>query len=246
MAINWKTFGTGMQGLGILFTFIMGIGTLYFTRENDEGLRKLKEQQVQAKQALDEVKYLNEYNLSVYHEVVDALKANDAKQQQVVTALVEAMPADSPLRSSLLKAISVGTNSEETRNLAIYVAEEPDPAVPEERDGSWNVDVFWCEDEPNGEKSAHALVDALGKQSTLGVRHARVRMLPKSVNERAGYRVTGLQIRHEEEEEAAARKCKQAVESILKEQGISPSPEVELHSVTTHTPGYLSVFLCPR
>jgi hypothetical protein len=244
MAMNWKMFGRGMEGIGILFTFVVGMTTLYFTRENDQGLRRLKEEQGQAKQALEEVRYLNEYNLSVYKEVVEALKTNNARQQQVVTALVEAMPADSPLRASLLKAISVGTTSVETRNLALYVAEEPSATAVERHDGSWNVDVFWCEGLPDGEKNARALADALEQQATLGVRHVRARMLPRGVNDRAGYQVTGLQIRHEEDEETAARKCKQAVESILKEKGLAANPDIDLRPVVNPTPGYISVFLC--
>lgn len=219
--------------------------------------RQDQQLKVQA-QLLEESRQLNDYNLRVFEQVVDALKARDERLERVATALVEAMPASNPLRAQMLLAISVGASSEVAKAQATFAAEEPVPApaaaapdaspqqevapVPVTR--AWNVDVLYCETAPDGEARARQVQRALTGVTLAGAASAgrvRVRKLPEAINARAGYQVQGLQVRGEADEDAATAALQQLAARAL---GVD-ARSLQRVRTGSPTPGYLSLFLCP-
>jgi len=258
MAVNWKVAKLSAEALGIGGTFLIALLTLVANRASQKDIQRIQErqQEIQVRQAqasldLDQLKQMNEYNLNVYKEVVQALKDDKAERlQSAVTALVEAMPAESPLRDSLLRAIAAGATSPEVKDAATFAVEQPAPKATPPSDTatwqSWDVDVFYCANEPEGEKRAYEVAQELRAHPPLGthmVGTVRFRKIPDGVNRRAGYRVTGLQLRHEASERDAALRLKETVSPRLK-QFYGAGADVQLYQSVSRTPGYLSLFLC--
>ena len=98
----------------------------------------------------------------MYEAVKESLLAHDAKQQQVVSALVIAM-VEEPLRTKLLQVFDQSeTTAREVKTEVARVLETEQSflqqealvkpaaaAKPRDSDatswGDWDVDVFWCE-----------------------------------------------------------------------------------------------------
>ncbi len=250
--MNWNSFKTAMEAVGIGGTLVVTSLSLWLNTQTQRNLEMIQEKQREASHALESLKHSDEYSLSVYKEVVSALKERNERMERVATALVEAMPPESSLRASLLQAIQVGAQSTEAQDEARFLAgEQPIAQVPTPagtpRSESWNVDIFYCDNEPMGEQHANAVADTLRRETLAGanaVGGIRVRKLPKVVNDRVGYRAEGVQIRYEPSEQEAARSLQEKISPPLAQvygQDITP----QLVRVGSSTPEYLSIFLCP-
>lgn len=96
------------------------------------------------------------------------------------------------------------------------------------------VDVFYCaRDEQRFREPAEALGQALKQESI----KSRLRVLQDSVNASPGMRVSGYQLRYNDDELRLA----QQLQAKLKSLGHG---EFTLRQVKQPTPSYLSVFLC--
>jgi hypothetical protein len=248
MAVNWSSMKTAAEAIGIGGTLLVALLTLWTNRQSQVDIQQIQQHQSEATHSLEQIKHLNDYSLHVYKEVVDALKQRDERLERVATALVEAMPADSSLRASLLQAITVGARSEEAKEEAAFAAEQPVPrALAKSEGGRWDIDIFYCEGVWDGQRRAEAFArelrgKPLGEASRVG--RVRARKLPEVVNSRAGYQVEGIQIRHEGSESEAGRALQEAIRSRVT-QLYGGRAEIQLVQSTQSTPGYLSLFLCP-
>jgi hypothetical protein len=222
---------------------------------------RLKQQELALNTLVTErnVKKLDEdLTFRVYEAVTASLKADDEKQQQAASALVVVM-ASEPLRTQLLQVFGTSKSTvpqvrqavekvlkeEQKFNLDNVALQQSSPkpatAPPTTRAlpwHDWDVDVFWCEraGQP-ARSSAEAVVTELRKQGAKG--RIRARLLPESINAKAGYRVSGYQIRRDLNEVAQAEALRKLAQQVV------PSTQFEMVTSGQATRWYLSAFVCP-
>lgn len=188
----------------------------------------------------------------LYQEVKNVLARKDAgaREEDAVRVLVESL-AEDPLRWKLLNVLAVGASSSEVKQVASegskfyedqagirqLTAAQVAALAPQAATGfaAYNVDVFYC---AMRQTSAKPLAEAAltlrpGTMQTLW----RLRALPDSINQQAGYSISDNQIRYNAPDETQAA---QALREALAAKGI----QATLHTVSTPTPGYLSLFIC--
>jgi hypothetical protein len=108
--------------------------------------------------------------------------------------------------------------------------------------GNYDFDVFWCAGVPESSEleSRAKQVTGLRALDASASGRWRTRPLPKMINERAGYGVSGYQIRFSgEDERVLAQALKSQIETTFAGKTVVLEPSGQ------RTPWYLSVFLCP-
>jgi len=224
--------------------------------------QKLKQQELALTTLTTErnVRKLDEdLTFKVYEAVTTSLKSNDLKQQQAASALLQFL-ATEPLRTQLLQVFGASqTTAPEVRQavekvlqeeqkfaidnavvlqqVAAKAADAPSPArvLPW---NDWDVDIFWCQRSGQAAaESAAAIAKELTVQGAKG--RIRARVLPDSVNAKAGYRVSGYAIRRDRNEVAQANALKALAEGVVQ------SSQFEIVQSNQATSWYLSAFVCP-
>jgi chemotaxis protein histidine kinase CheA len=244
------TVETTLLVLTFVSTTVGGAISFVWNNTIENGQREHSRQLADQTQYLAELKEANSYTLSVHKEVVEALKSENKRHEAVAIALVESLPTNSPYRERLLIALSKGAITEEIRERAFFETEESkadaeseqaqkEKAPPAETP-KWAIDVFYCESAAENRSQAELLAKELEQKpisSSMLAGRIRTRLLPQSVNMLPGYRVSGIQVRYEYREKAAATELANFAQESLKQ-------EVSAVQISKHTPSYLSVFFC--
>jgi hypothetical protein len=203
----------------------------------------------------------------VYSAVTNALKTNDAKQQQAASALVIAMLRE-PLRTDLLHVfVQSQTTAPQVRDHVDKVLNEEqmfkteDATVAESSAskkhessaaaagavtpssssasiwGDYDFDIFWCEH--SGEAAQHQAEAIVAALKAAGARgRLRSRLLPDTINAQPGYRIDGYSIRRHGGDAAQA----QALQAVA--QKIVPDSNFEIVLSGQPFRWYLSAFVC--
>ena len=192
-----------------------------------------------------------ETRFKIYDAVTKSLESPDVRRQQVAQALVLSMlAADDALRSGLLEVFRTQGASEDVKANATNAIEESRKFTTQEQAAnvgvtldrtdwrSYNVDVFWCTAFGTTARTGASQVSSSLQQAGAKGR-LRVRELPASINASPGYQISGLVIRRDVVEEAAASGLKQVVDHAFQ-----PNKEFSITGTRQATPGYLSVFVC--
>ena len=208
-----------------------------------------------------------DYNKLVYTEVSKIFDVGTlpCPKQHAINAFIDSL-RDSSFKIGMAKAVGAAAGStcegvkstagdilasttfdldqSATLRTAVAKAEQQRPTSTTQAGapGGWDYDVFWCEasfvgKEPAGKDAASKIVEAIAKADA-GHGRIRIRSLPRAVNDRPGYGVSGYQIRAEPGEQVQAGKIKPALDSALR-------ADVVIRPSTQPTPWYLSVFACP-
>ncbi len=221
---------------------------------------------------LKEVQAERELNFRIYTSIADALESGDPKRVMAVRGIVEAMASDNikPKFLEALEPAIVSVYEEEqlalieTRPIDESVDDEdtaspealpdeeveaptpgPTPAVAEGTTsipwGDWDFDIFWCAGGGlNAENDANKIRAWLQRDGAQG--RIRTRILPSSINQQAGYKVKGYEIRRSTEEAGMANRLETFLRNI---EGVGKYPWVQ-RTTTQNTPWYISVFICPQ
>lgn len=188
----------------------------------------------------------NELRFKIYGEVLTVLDTTDGKKQEAVRSMVEIMlKDDSVFKERMLAVMYFDPNTvDSVRNKIAIVRESinqlTDSAVRiTPRKGSpFRVDVFYLEDipieaKPRAEKVAQAIKE---KNPSYDV---RLRVLPKTINDRPGYRISSNQIRCEISERSKAQELLKLIES----KNVFQLEQPEINQITYKTPAYISIFI---
>lgn len=236
-------------------------GTMAFVWSQQTEKLKVEVQTYQALRSEDrkDQEHLLGLRLKVFELVNKALEG-DERQQSATTALVQSLlNIEDPLRTGLLQVLLTEAKPEARATLVEVIAKdeqyrawlsEARQAAPASQSGvsegalpatlaAMSVDVFFCAD-PNAamqsrrKEKAEQLRQALKGQALV---RPNVRELAESVNASPGYRVQGLQLRHEANELAMGKALQELVQT-------KTQMSFGLRQVANKTPGYLSLFVC--
>ena len=220
---------------------------------------------------LKEVQAERELNFRIYTSIADALESGDPKRVMAVRGIVEAMASDNikpkflealepaivrvyqkeELAVSQPRSEDTTPENKDTAAVDTLPSEEtgattPEPAPVEAAEprsnpwGEWDIDIFWCADGSlNAENDANKIRAWLQQDGAQG--RIRARILPSSVNQQSGYRVSGYEIRRSADEVGMANRLETFLRSI---EGVGDHPWKQ-RTTTQDTPWYISVFICP-
>ena len=107
--------------------------------------------------------------------------------------------------------------------------------------GNYDLDIFWCEGQPDSGANQVIATKIAGFRATDNKASGRWRLrpLPVAVNQRSGYRVSGIQVRvSSEDERPIAQQLIKLMDTQLSIRQASIKPTIQ------KTPWYLSVFVC--
>ncbi len=192
-----------------------------------------------------------DFQFKIYEAVTNSLETTDVRKQRVAKALIFAMLADDdPLRAGLLEVLSA-EGSEEIRTEAAAALSELGRFTADQAEiqhqaivtgtdwQSYNYDIFWCT--ANGDdnrETANRVLESFRQANVKG--RLRLRELPASINASPGYRISGLMIRRESGEEAAASDAKQIADTVIGGRGNGFVQSLSRQ----RTPNYISLFVC--
>ena len=189
--------------------------------------------------------------LELYQEVKKVVENDDntPREEEAVRVLVQSL-AEDPLRYQLLDVMSISASDPTVKEAAavtskffreqtaVKVAPMASAAAsdtPSSVTDVYNVDIFYCESKRQTSEPLARKAVALKSSGFTG--RWRLRILPTSINEGSGYRVSSNQIRFSvPAEQAFANRLISALVGI----GINVSPV----AAETPTPNYVSFFIC--
>jgi hypothetical protein len=107
--------------------------------------------------------------------------------------------------------------------------------------GNYDLDIFWCEGQSDSGANQAIATRIAGFRSTDSKASGRWRLrpLPVAVNQRSGYRVSGIQVRVSSEDERPI--AQQLIKLMDTQLGIR---QATIKPTIQKTPWYLSVFVC--
>jgi len=257
---KWFTLDTASKLLAVLSLFI-AILAAWKALPLDAELKALQAetQRLDNELKLAEVKMREaesgrKLTFELYKEVKTLLENSQrtAREEEVLRVLIETM-AEDPLRYKLLSVLAVSAENSSTKTAAVesskfYEAEAAlatrQTTVLEGRSGhaaaersltNYDIDIFYCAarselTEPIARKVAEL---KLGAETG----RWRVRALPETINQQAGYQVQTNEIRYNlPSEETQA--------NILQERLAAKGITTTLRPSMQQTPWYLSIFIC--
>jgi hypothetical protein len=218
-------------------------------KETERSLKTRESERRDSEETRANRESIEKKQLLVYDAVVKSLESGDPKKQSVSKALVTALLED-PLRTELLVVLTTSAAPEIKKEAQATIAQESAfkadervvRAEPREKPANWadwDFDLFWCE---RSGSAAQAQAEKIKKQlEAEGAKgRIRVRLLPDSINDRAGYQHAGYVIRYNAGEEAQSNQLKALGDSVL-----GPAGTFVASLSYQATPWYLSAFLCP-
>lgn len=221
---NFGTVATALVSLAaVAFSVIQYLGT---------GKR------AQGEAAAAEVRANRDFDMETYKLVVASLTRRDTAEQFAALRLT-ALVNDAGLREGLVEALArsgapvVRTEARAQVQAERQFASEQVAIQAQPLTKGWRYDVFYC---PGMAPLADSVLAAVPKDGIA----LRKRSLPRSINLREGYRVTGYEIRYEPSELNQA-------EALQRQLGRLSTQDrtFRLVQVGNRTPNYISVFLCP-
>jgi hypothetical protein len=229
-----------------LIAIVGGIVGVYFSivkSSLETQAANLQNTALQIETQLKEKEFDNDLKLQMYNEVKDAITHNDKKLQSAVLLIVNELLADDSLfRDKLVDLLRTSPNTSDSVKKEIQTIEKnEDDFYAEQVQGkgsTFTIDVFYLESVAKEAlpraKQVKALLSSIWPTYTV-----RLRLLPRAVNARNGYRISANEIRYEKDEEPIAQKCLQAIN----DKNIFPLEQPRLHLITKPTPNYISVFV---
>ena len=271
---GWLGRASGMIGFVSSIVAVVATGvTILHTIESDDNQKRAAQSAAQAaKSQIDITNQLNRAKddrdriLSVYKEVTEALEKGDARRERLATKLVQfyiTSSSEHDLQYEMLGVLRVDAKDPDVRETAAaaqFKLQETQPTLGTSAPvsapvlvqgrfplGSYNVDVFWCQSSPpNTEATAQAIVDNLSSATSGRVRS---RILPNSVRQ-GSYSVIGAaEIRRENnpsERPLVEPLRSLTADTLIKAHVISSPGAITVRDVTAPTPGYVSLFVCPK
>ena len=203
---------------------------------------KLNNLQTQIETQLRQKEFENNLKLTIYQEVKEAIVKKDTTLQNATLIVVnEMLKDDSIFREKLKTVLFASTNS----NSLINVQNKIDNFTVEQAStttltapDTFKIDVFYLDAIPVEAKSRAEKVVALLK--SIYPRYTiRLRLLPKEINARSGYRIDSNQIRYEESELQIAK----TVLDAINKNKIFEQDKPKLNLTTYYTPYYCSIFV---
>lgn len=240
-------------------TAVLAIATTFSQLQLSQQDKTLKEQAAAIQQSEESRKQHEsdaELTFKLYEEVKSALLAEkDAeKRQGIALKLVEELASDSfktrfitvirdstpiPVIKERASTAAYDSESKDLTTRAIQVTAKNEGATVAQTGWSnWDFDFFWCES--SGDKARREANDALAIKNDSARGRWRIRMLPKSINALPGYRISGYQIRVNQDEQEMGKRLKDNLSKIAPN-----GNNFATYQVSTPTPYYVSVFFCP-
>ncbi|HKR04331.1 MAG TPA: hypothetical protein VJY62_06795 [Bacteroidia bacterium] len=190
---------------------------------------------------IDQKRFSNEQLFGLYREIKESVNQKDCDQQILLTMIVDQVMADNiSLRDSLRNFV---LKKDPTCSAAQYIKKEKHVEAifenqQKESSGHFTIDVFYLDEivaeaKPRAERIV-TLLKNMYPDYTI-----RLRLLPKSVNARNGYRIESNQVRFEAAESKIA---KEVFDSIVK-QNIFQLEQPALNVISYHTQDYISIFV---
>lgn len=208
-----------------------------------------------------------ELNFRIYSSIASALESQDPKQILAVRGIVEAMASESikpAFRQALEPAMQRVFNQEQldvpTETVAATSTGGQSTSNGDDAGGGgsdssgyskgqsstklawndWDFDIFWCSSSGiEAEGLANQISYWLVKDGAKG--RVRTRVLPDSINDRASYSVSGIEVRRSKNEAAMGQKLAQFVGNLSSFKDLKVTEKTS----NQNTPWYISVFVCP-
>lgn len=259
--MNWTVDGAMRLGQLLQLLVTVGLAVLGYmiTRQQNEFNEAITQIETQLKLKQEnraESESIEKLRFQLFTQVTATLEKKENTERQSLAAkalVVSLLRYDDPLRIGLLEALTTAADPQTKEKLEKVTSQErayraEDDAVgsvvdalQRERAGQpgnalqgYLVDVFYCaKDEQRFRKPAAALGQALKDEAI----KFRLRVLEDTVNASPGMRVSGYQLRYNDDE----LKLAQQLQAKLKSLG---QGDFTLRQVRQSTPNYLSVFLC--
>jgi hypothetical protein len=190
---------------------------------------------------IDQKKFSNEQLFQLYREIKESVNQKDCDQQLLLTMIVDQVMADNiSLRDSLRNFV---VKKDPNCTAAKYITKEKKVEAKFEIEQkatavSFTIDVFYLDEIPDEAKPRADQIVALLKNLYPDY-NIRLRLLPKAVNARSGYKIESNQIRFESSENQIA---KAAYDAIIKNK-IFRIEQPQLNMISYHTPNYISIFV---
>lgn len=247
---NWSG-ASKLTAINLVVTILLAIMTGMSKLQLDAADIKLKNLDAQLKPQAEvraDRESIEKKQFAVYDAVVTSIEKQDKQRQKVAKALVQAM-LDEPLRTELL-VVFEAEGVPEIQQLArstlktesAFKAEETVVASTAATTGSskfedYNFDVFWCEQ--SGQDAREIAEKIRAQLASRGVRgRVRVRMLPDSINSKAGYQHNGFVVRYNDGEDGQAQLLKELADKA------AGGGSFQLSLSRQSTPSYVSCFVC--
>ena len=245
---------------------VIGLLTAWNTYRTGATKEELDIQAKKMDQTIKQKEFENELRFKVFDEVKKALATPDSNMQEVVRVMVEQILADDTSFQQKMQTVLLASNNtkksvkEAMRNTEQYQQEQkeleqhvlvqkrPETTVQLKAPSAtpvtasvkenFRIDVFYLEDIISESKGRAEQIQKLliKKYPTYDV---RLRLLPKSINAREGYRIDSNQIRYEASESAIAKE----VHDLIANNAMFPHEKPIMHQISFPTPNYISVFV---
>ena len=258
--MKWTESAMGVaQFVQLLVTIGLAILGFMLTRQQSQSNEAIAQIETQLKVKQDDraaTESVEKVRFQLFGHVSQTLEKKENSGKQVLAAkalVVSLLRDDDPLRIGLLEALATDANPETKMVLDKVTAQEREyraqedavvgvvSALQKKNAGvsakslhGYLVDVFYCEKDAAVQKSRAGVVEDFLKGESI---KSRGRLLAESVNSSPGMRVSGLQIRYNDDELGVA----QELQALLAR---GEKWKFTLRQVKQPTPNYLSVFLC--
>lgn len=222
-----------------LFAIVAVIYGFIFKVNND----KLNTLTQQVENELRVKEFDNNLKMTIYSEVKEAIQNKDtALQNATLIVINEMLKDDSAFREKLKTVLFASSNSagliQVQKKIDQFSDEEKKVTEFVKSNDSFRVDVFYLDDLKEGKEEADKFIGKLKEE--FGEESVRLRLLPKEVNARNGFRISENQIRYEPGEEGQAERIK----TLIKNSGAMPLEPPRLLKLNNYkSPNYISVFV---
>jgi hypothetical protein len=240
---------------------VIGILTAWNTYVSSVTSSKLEAEGKKLENLIMQREFENELRFKIFDEVKLAITDTDSNLQEVVKVMIEAVLVEDSafqerMRTVLLASRNTATsvkkdiqNTEQYKQVQAELIQTSSMhqkstsqsqgnlqgAIAKEK---FRIDVFYLEDIVAESKPRAEQVVKLLQGSDFGF-EVRLRLLPKSINARQGYRIDFNQIRYGKKEKSMA----ETIQELIESKGIFEHEQPKLLKVKTEADGYISVFV---
>ena len=186
----------------------------------------------------------NNLKMTIYSEVKEAIQKKDtALQNATLIVINEMLKEDSAFREKLKTVLFATSNSQKL----IEVQQKIDQFSTEQKavekvsntTGDFKIDVFYLDEIVNEARPRAEKIVKLIRSAYPEIK-VRLRLLPKEVNARSGFRISGNQIRYEPEESDMANE----VLKLIERNDVFELEKPELVQLNAYkSPDYISIFI---
>lgn len=200
--------------------------------------KELINNQLRIENNLRPKEFENSLKLALYQEVKLAIEKKDTAVSHITLIAVNEMlkdKEDSIFRGNLISILLSLPNSKtlmETQNNIDNFE------LPLSKTKNMTIDVFYLEDILSESKPRAKIIDSL-LQKKFPKYSIRVRLLPKAINARIGYRIGQNEIRFEADERNVATE----LQELIKQEKIFTLEQPVLREIKGNTPNYVSIFV---